>query len=220
MDAPYNSILINNYIYNALKDNSIQLLQSCNLTPFYVNVYDIRYTLCEKLIAVGNNYIRGKSERLSRHLYDIHKLLGVVKVDNSLRDIFLHVLDCTKERGFDDAIINGNNLEVSIYKALTEDFYKLDYLDISSKFIFDTVDYESAKKSLMYLVDIGLCDTSTRQGLRHYEIIDIKGNKVQYKDILSGYDYTCSKKELKSLPIVELLTNYKLTSDKKLIKRF
>lgn len=220
LNAPYSRVSITNYIYSVLKDNSMNLLSKFDLLPFEVNVYDIRYTLCEKLIAVGNNYLRGKSERLSRHLYDISKLLNHVDVTDSLRTIFLHVVDCTRNRGFDDAIINGNNLETSIYKALSEDFYKSDYIDISSKFIFDSVSYEHAKHSLMWLISIGLCDTESTNGLRYYEVVYNKDNMIQYKDLKTGNLYSCTKQQLKTSTIVHLLTNYKLSADNRLIKRF
>ena len=219
---------ISNYIfdyYHSLdKDKYKNFLVKNGLVPFDIYCYDIRYTLCDKLIAIGNNYLRGRSERLSRHLYDVYKLLGVIKIDDSLRDIFLHTLDCTKERGFDDSIRGNNNLEVFIYKSLVEDFYKSDYENISSKFIFDTVDYLTLKNSLLMIVDIGLCDTVTKNGLRFNKVISKISDRdtvyYQYEDIRTGQAYNVSRDYIIANNLAYTFTNYKLSKDKRLIKRF
>lgn len=219
---------VSNYIfdyYHSLdKVKYKDFLVKNGLVPFDIYCYDIRYTLCDKLIAIGNNYIRGKSERLSRHLYDVYKLLDVIKIDDSLRDIFLHTLDCTRERGFDDAIIGNNNLEVFIYKSLVEDFYKLDYENISSKFIFDTVDYLTVKNYLLMIVDIGLCDTVTKNGLRFNKVISKVSDRgvtyYQYSDIRTGQVYNSSRDYIIANGLADTFINYKLSKDKRLIRRF
>lgn len=161
LTCKYNTCWISNYIYDYYlrTTGNTQELEFYELTPFQMHVQDIYYTLCEKLIAVGNYYLRGKSERLSRHLYDITKLLGVGLDLSYLRSVFVEVVSYTRERGFDEAILNGNNLEDCIRNALLIDFYKDDFINVTSKFIFEQISYDVCKKAVLELVNTGICET-------------------------------------------------------------
>lgn len=210
---------ISNYIYDCLSQNAsdISKLKAYELDPFEICVQDVRYTLCEKLISIGNNYLRGKSDRLSRHLYDVYKIIQVVPLDADLRMIFNEVYTYTQGRGFDDAIIEGRNLEDSVYKAMQSDFYKDDFAMVSSKFIWEKVVYESCKKVLLGMVYSGLMNTvSDVPYLRDLEVSKINGklvlcdNKMNRMVVTKDYLYR----------VKDRLRNKKFTSDGKLVDRF
>lgn len=218
---------ISNYIYDYLiqyGDKYNEFVENFDLIPFKMYVQNYKYTFAEKLISIGNNYLRGKSERLSRHLYDVYKLASCISIDTELKGILLEVVKYTKERDFDDAIIKGNNLEDSIYKALKDDFYKQDYTAISNRFIYERVSYEDCKRVLSKIISTGLCDTSTdSESLKDLfltaKVVD-KNGRIKYYEVATynGLRFTLGKEGL--LKYKDRFCNVKVTSDLKVLPKF
>lgn len=72
LNATYTYKAVSNYIWDAYfkAENAIVLekLKECGLEPFNVPVQNMDVTFVEKVMSLTNNYLRGRSERLSRHL--------------------------------------------------------------------------------------------------------------------------------------------------------
>ena len=56
-------------------------------------------------------------------------------------------------------LLNVNNLEDCIRNALLIDFYKDDFINVTSKFIFEQISYDVCKKAVLELVNTGICET-------------------------------------------------------------
>ena len=68
--------MTDNYIYRFLKlTDQINLAEEFNLMPFEITTQAIERTLVDKVFAICDYYMTGKTERHSRHLYDIYKIL-------------------------------------------------------------------------------------------------------------------------------------------------
>lgn len=213
--------MIYDYLVKTQGSNVGALIKKYGLEPFVVQTQDIGYTLCEKLIAIGNYYLRGRDNRASRHLYDIYKLSCIVPIDGTLRTVLLEVVSYVRERGIDNAIINGNNLEVVIYKSLKEGFFKNDYINVTSRFIYENVPYDVCKDRLYNILLFGLADTiSGSNVLRSLYVgeYDKASCKYSVRSSVTGGVLHLSKSELRERQ--HLLQNKKFTSDGKLIDRF
>lgn len=73
--------MTDNYIYRFLKlTDQINLAEEFNLMPFEITTQAIERTLVHKVFAICDYYMTGKTERHSRHLYDIYKILEYISI--------------------------------------------------------------------------------------------------------------------------------------------
>ena len=61
------------------------------LNVFTMKVQDIDRTLADKVFAICDYYLQGKTKRYSRHIYDIHKLLSKVPLGETFKDLVKQV---------------------------------------------------------------------------------------------------------------------------------
>lgn len=141
-------------IYDYLKKNGYdELIGQYQLHPFEVNVQAADRTLIDKVYALGDYYLDGKIQEHSRHIYDIYKLLSIVTLDNSLRQLVASVYEERKPhvncRSAKDGIVMNALLQEIIDRAA----YKPDYEDITRKLLFEDVSYDTAIAAVQKIVD-------------------------------------------------------------------
>ena len=150
---PFKTMPIRNYIADYAKDIS---LGDYGLEPFMMNVQALERTLIDKVFAICDYYLTGKSRRLSRHIYDIHKILPLIKFDEQFKELLQKVREirCSLD------ICPSARPEININKLLEEicdkNFFKLDYEGITQFFIFDNIKYKEAKTSLQKIIKSGV----------------------------------------------------------------
>jgi hypothetical protein len=82
---PFHEQTINSFIYDMMR-NTIQneLIAQYRLEPFTVQVLDLKRTVCEKILSLVrfsySEYPIADLKLKIRHLYDLHRILGVEKV--------------------------------------------------------------------------------------------------------------------------------------------
>lgn len=82
---PFHEQTINSFIYEMMRiTNQNELIAQYRLEPFTVQVLDLKRTVCEKILSLvrfsySDNPIADLKLKI-RHLYDLHKILGVEKV--------------------------------------------------------------------------------------------------------------------------------------------
>lgn len=146
-------------IHDYLKqDNRDDLITQFSLEPFELNVQELERTFIDKMFAVGDYYLDNKIVEHSRHIYDLHKIFSVVKIDDSLRKLFGLVRN---ERSGHAACLSANeniNLKNLLQKIIDERAYKADYETITANLLFENVSYETAIGTLQQIVNSGLLD--------------------------------------------------------------
>ena len=109
-----------------------------------MNVQSVERTFVDKVFAVCDYKIQNMQDRDSRHLYDICKLLGKVKLDQQLDEL----IDVVR----DDRMHSKNNpsaqLEYNIPEMLREiissRFYEADYKNVTQKLLYEDISYDYA----------------------------------------------------------------------------
>ena len=150
---PYDEMPIGNYIADYAKDIS---LSEYGLEPFTMKVQALERTMVDKVFAICDYYMQGKSRRLSRHIYDIHMLFPKIRFDEKFAELVRKVRDirCALD------ICPSAKPEIDINALLTEicktDFFKKDYESVTQFFIFDNVKYKEAKASLQKVIETGV----------------------------------------------------------------
>ncbi len=154
---PCDKMSIGNYIADYSKGIS---LSEYGLEPFTMKVQALERTMVDKVFAICDYYMQGKSRRLSRHIYDIHMLFPKISFDEKLAELVRKVREirCALD------ICPSAKPEIDINALLREicrtDFFKSDYEGVTRFFIFDNVKYKEAKETLQKVIETGVFATT------------------------------------------------------------
>lgn len=161
-EFPYQYCQISSY----LGDYLLRLYGSygnCGIEPFIVLTVSVYRTFIDKLFAIGDYYLSGKSKRYSRHLYDVYKITNVINwSDIALIYDLKYLMESVRAerqsyRNCRSAQA-GVSLKGVLHNAMVLDFYKEDYVSNTSIILFETVPYELCKSTILKLLDTSLFD--------------------------------------------------------------
>lgn len=154
---PCKRMLASSLIYDYLERNGYtDLIEQYGLQPFELNVQAAERTLVDKVFALGDYYLSDAVHEHSRHVYDIYKLLDVVTLDDSMKELVRNVREERKPhvncRSAKDGIDMNSLLQEIVDKAV----YKQDYEDITAKILFENLPYETAVTALRVIIERGI----------------------------------------------------------------
>lgn len=157
LNATYTPRLISNYIWDALSANpkAANILKQFGLDPFVVNTQNMDVTFVEKVMSLTNRYLKGESNRLSRHLYDIYYMWTFGNLSSfNLRQTMSETKSHLLERTNDICLRQDRPACMILLDALQSDFYKYDFNNVTMgmKFNQDGITYEMCRDLLVYIV--------------------------------------------------------------------
>lgn len=157
LNATYTPRLISNYIWDALSTNpkAANTLKQFGLDPFVVNTQNMDVTFVEKVMSLTNRYLKGESNRLSRHLYDIYYMWTFGNLSSfNLRQTMSETKSHLLERTNDICLRQDRPACMILLEALQSDFYKYDFNNVTMgmKFKQDGITYEMCRDLLVYIV--------------------------------------------------------------------
>jgi predicted nucleotidyltransferase component of viral defense system len=150
---PFEVMPIGNYIADYAKDIS---LCDYGLEPFTMNVQALERTLIDKIFAICDYYLTQKSRRLSRHIYDIHKILPLVKFDEHFKELLEKVREIRRSLDICPSAQPGININRLLKEICEKNFFKQDYEGVTRFFIFDNTRYKDTIASLQKIIDLGV----------------------------------------------------------------
>ena len=150
---PFKAMPIGNYIADYAKDIS---LKKYGLEPFMMNVQALERTLIDKVFAICDYYLTEKSRRLSRHIYDIHKILPLIKFDKQFKELLQKVREIRRSLDICPSAKPEININQLLKEICDKDFFKHDYEGVTQFFIFDNIKYKEAKISLQKIIESGV----------------------------------------------------------------
>ncbi len=146
--------MTDNYIYRFLQQSDqTHLAEKFNLMPFEITVQTIERTLVDKVFALCDYYMSGKTNRHSRHLYDIHKILENTILPESFADLIGEVRTLRAPLSICPSAADGININHILKEMVSKDVYKDDYERITENLLFSPLPYETAISSLQKLID-------------------------------------------------------------------
>ncbi len=139
---PVEKHIVGSFVGRFCKERNITLPIPFEAAEVLMNVQSVERTFVDKVFAVCDYKIQNMQDRDSRHLYDICKLLGQVKMDQQLDEL----IDVVR----DDRMHSKNNpsaqLEYNIPKMLREiinsRFYEADYKNVTQKLLYEDISYD------------------------------------------------------------------------------
>ena len=124
------------------------LVEQYGLERFTVKTITKERTLVDKIFAICDYHISGKLDRQSRHIYDIHQLLPLVKLD----DDFLKLFNRVKEyRVYLDTCYSakeGQTISSLLDELIMKGTYRNDYNIRTFPLLYDGVTYNVAISSI------------------------------------------------------------------------
>lgn len=146
---PYVKMNASSYIFEYLKSiDRKDIILKYDLGPFELNVQAVERTFVDKLFAICDYYLNGKIDEHSRHLYDLYKMSDIVKIDGSLKDLFLKVKEERKAHNTCLSAQDGIDIKKCIQEIIDKGIYINDYKNITALLIFDKVEYEQTIANL------------------------------------------------------------------------
>ena len=141
---PCENLTIHNYVTDFCNDNNIKLPFEFLPSDFKINVQSLERTLIDKVFAVCDYYIQDMQERDSRHLYDIAKLLTIVKLDDSLKPLIQRVRSDRLKLKNNPSAQPQYNISGMLREIISSRFYEADYKNITMKLLYDEMSYDEA----------------------------------------------------------------------------
>ena len=155
---PVKILEVHSYLGDFIAGEAEQLLGMYEgLKPFPMKVQSLERTLADKVFAICDYYLADKCKRKSRHLYDIHKLLPKVQMDEAFRDLITRTRSArAKDPKRCPSAQPGVVIAEVIDRIISQEVYLEDWRDITAGLIYDHVSYDEAVESLRILNELRL----------------------------------------------------------------
>ena len=146
--------LATSILYDYLIDTGVEkFINDYELAPFCVNTQSLDRTFIDKIFALCDYYLEGKTSEHSRHLYDIHKLLPLISDINSIRRLAKETREARINSPFCKSADPAIDINATLKSILDENFYEKDYKDKTSVLLYEDVPYEKTKFSISKIIE-------------------------------------------------------------------
>lgn len=153
---PTQVVEIKNYIGDYLKERGKDdLAEQFSLNAFSMKLQALERTYIDKVFALCDYYLEGKSKRYSRHLYDIYKLTSLITFDEVFEKLVLEVREHRSKMSICPSAQEGVDVAAILLEFCNNDFYKEDYQAVTSYFAADYVPYEETVAVIRKLAENG-----------------------------------------------------------------
>lgn len=127
-----------------------------SMVPFEMQVQSLERTLADKIFAICDYYIMGKSTRYSRHLYDIHKLMSKVELNEEFRELVKAVRLARTSKENCPSAKDGVDVPKLIQAIIDESYFKSDYEELTLKILYEQIEYDVVIDSLRKFLEMDL----------------------------------------------------------------
>ena len=140
---PTQVVEIRNYIGDYLEGRGrADLAEQFSLGRFFMNLQSLERTYIDKVFALCDYYLQGRSKRCSRHLYDIYKLTPLIKFDEGFISLIGEVREHRSRMQVCPSAGDAVDVPSVILEFCDNSFYREDYQAITSYFAADAVPYD------------------------------------------------------------------------------
>lgn len=154
---PTEVVEIGNYIGDFLVGKGkADIAEKFQLNRFSMKLQSLERTYIDKVFALCDYYLQGKSKRYSRHLYDIYKLTPMMKINDDFSKLVDEVREHRAKMQICPSAKDGIDVTAIILEFCNNDFYKEDYQAITSYFAADYVSYDDVISNILQITESGL----------------------------------------------------------------
>lgn len=156
LSFPVLNLDVHSYIGDIIADEAPEYLNRFNLAPFKMEVQGLDRTLADKIYAVCDYYLQGKPNGHSRHLYDIYKLLQLVKLDKSFKELVQEVRKSRMVSPICPSAQPDIDIDELLKKIIEENIYRNDYETITERLLGEPLSYDNAIGALIIISESGI----------------------------------------------------------------
>lgn len=134
--------------------NNKEAAETFELLPFNICVQKLERTFVDKVFAICDYYERKEPNRNSRHIYDLHKIIEIIDLNDS--SLFKLVSDVREDRKNNDRCVSakeGYSINATLKKIIESGYFKSDYNEVTSLLLIKFVDYETSIMSLQDIIN-------------------------------------------------------------------
>ncbi len=140
---PTQTVEIRNYIGDYLEGRGrTDLAERFSLGRFSMNLQSLERTYIDKVFALCDYYLQGKSKRYSRHLYDIFKLTPLIEFNDGFTELVREVREHRSKMRICPSADEAVDVPTVILEFCGNSFYREDYQAITDYFAEDAVSYD------------------------------------------------------------------------------
>lgn len=150
------SSMIYDYLKSVGNEDAIALY---DLEPFDIRVQTLDRTLIDKVFAICDYMLDNQTERNSRHIYDLSRLLTRVTLDDNLKTLVKEVRKDRKNGTKCYSAQDGVSVPTLLGQIVDTEFFKKDYEDITMKLLSKPITYDEAIKALERIIESGVFET-------------------------------------------------------------
>ena len=145
---------VTSFIYDWLKeDGSDDTISEYGLEPFEVRAQALERTFADKIFAVCDYYMGGRINGQSRHLYDLHKILPLMTLNDGMKDFMEEIRRAREGKRDCPSAEKGVSLPETIRTIMAEGTYKEDYDRITAPLLYETVAYGDIAATMGTIAD-------------------------------------------------------------------
>ena len=147
--SPYNIRPVQSFIGSFVEARDANLAKELDLLSFEVRANSLERTFADKVFAICDYYMSGDiPARQSRHIYDLHKLLGMVSLDDEMRSL-MDTVRTQRIGGYGNpSADDGVDLSSVLEEIVEKGSYRSDYERITMPLLYEDVTYDEAVSAL------------------------------------------------------------------------
>ena len=130
-----------------------EAIEEYEMKPFDIRVQTLERTFIDKVFALCDYAVSNDTKGYSRHIYDLHRLLSVVTLDDNLRELAKEVREERKTHARCYTAQDEYDIPTLLKQIIDERIYYEDYKDITAKVLFDGTDYDTSITAIQKIID-------------------------------------------------------------------
>ena len=130
-----------------------EAIEEYEMKPFDIRVQTLERTFIDKVFALCDYAVSNDTKGYSRHIYDLHRLLSVVTLDDNLRELAKEVREERKTHARCYTAQDEYDIPTLLKQIIDERIYYEDYEDITAKVLFDGTDYDTSITAIQKIID-------------------------------------------------------------------
>ena len=141
---PVNRHTVGSFVGRFCKERNVSLPISFEAAEVNMDVQSVERTFADKVFAICDYRIQNMQDRDSRHLYDICKLMGAVKLDDKMDDLIDTVRNERMHSKNNPSAQLIYNIPMMLREIISSRFYESDYKNITQKLLYENISYDDA----------------------------------------------------------------------------
>ena len=139
---------IHSYVGDMMAEEAPGVIDEYGLTLFEMKVQGINRTLADKVFALCDYYIQGKTTRHSRHVYDIYKLLPLVPQTEEFKKLVREVRTERAKTTICPSAMPGVNIPETLRQIIEHEIYRNDYNALTTRLLEEPIPYDAVIEAL------------------------------------------------------------------------